>query len=457
MVWRIFKFFERFEYTHEAYKKKPLDFVKSFVGSGTKDISAEYFRQIQDLRLYPDYLSLKGMFSDIRDISANAGVLHRGYLLDGMHQPATSKLIGSWVGLDAKAAGKALKKLEKVGLIERVELPDFDTIEPPEPNLPKPPKTAKQIAAEKKAKAKAKRDAKKAEKTADNSSKAENSEAGEKREKTGKNYSALKNGKNGKTANGNTESKAASGKTANAESEIKTATALTGQGKGKEPQPGHHPAADAANRQGLPKGSKLKTGSQGASDDAEGTANCNIDSKQPAALSTAPPLPLPPLPTEADGSHSGQTEPPDGSPVSTEADGGAGLGDRAAGSNSRPPQHYDRPTFKEKYDPRCVAFAGEIYQAIFGSWGIGSSEGCRELGTFASQWFNAQHSAIGDEQLDILWGKGIEKAKQLGRKRRMNRGAKKPGAVWVTIFKGVLDKMVIERGTAVKVPKVQHA
>ena len=179
MVWRIFKFFERFEYTHDSFKKKPLQYVKSFVGSGTDDMSAEYFKQMQDLWLYDDYHRLKCVFADIRDISANAGIKHRGYLLDGSGRAATNSLIGSWVKLDGKAAGRVLKKLAKVGLIEWVPMPDFDNMDDPTP--PQPPEKAKtkaQIAADKR---KAKQEAALAKKAADKGDKAEKPKTGKKR------------------------------------------------------------------------------------------------------------------------------------------------------------------------------------------------------------------------------------------------------------------------------------
>ncbi len=425
MVWRIFKFFDRFEYTHDAFKKKPLYFTKSFVGSGFDAISAGYFKQIQDLKLYPDYLMLKGMFDDIRDISANAEVTYRGYLLDGGQCPASSKLIGSWVGLDARSANAALKKIQRAGLIELVELPDFDSMEDPTPpKPPEKPKTKKQIAAEKR---KAKAEAAKAKKAAADAAKAEKLEDAENREKSGKNSDPLKNGKNGKTANGKAEGETASGKTANVKGVIKAA-----KGK-KEPQPDHHPAADAAKGQtNVP---TLKTGPQGAADGVE-------VNEQPSPL----------LPTQADGPHSGDTAACTGSSESTQADGGDMSSAEPDGSDGIPPQHHE-PTFEQKYDRRCQSFAVSIYQAIGFRHPIGSPEAYREMATFATQWQYAQGSAIGDVQLGILWGKAVEEGKSIGRKIRRSKGPRKPGAVWVTIFKSRLSGMAAKRGTAAKAPQ----
>lgn len=127
-VWRIFKFSERFEPPDSdgLDPQKPLPYMRQLVGSGHDDISVEYFKQIQDLRLCPDYMMLKGVFLIIMEQSANRSITYRGYLLDGNCQPATNQLIGLWTMLDAKAAGAAMKKLAKVGLIERVPMPDFD-------------------------------------------------------------------------------------------------------------------------------------------------------------------------------------------------------------------------------------------------------------------------------------------------------------------------------------------
>jgi hypothetical protein len=78
------------------------------------------------LRSKADWLTLRGIFAELKAIAGNMSKLYRGYLLAANYKPATNKDIGCWLGLQNGQAKHALKGLASVGLIEQVTAPNFE-------------------------------------------------------------------------------------------------------------------------------------------------------------------------------------------------------------------------------------------------------------------------------------------------------------------------------------------
>lgn len=129
-VWHITDFRQRFELPDSVRmdRKRPLEFIREYVGSGESDDSILYSQQLEALPVCREtgfHLTCKGIFRDLREVVANWSQCYRGYLLDECLHPASEVKIAIWLRIDRKLAAKALRALEKVGLIEKVDVPAF--------------------------------------------------------------------------------------------------------------------------------------------------------------------------------------------------------------------------------------------------------------------------------------------------------------------------------------------
>ena len=451
-VWHIAEFSDRFEYREDAFKLKPLNYVKQYVGSGYNAVAAAVCKQVEELRLHPHFCRNKGAFSELKDRAANMGILHRGYLLDGKCRPAPTKQIAAWLGMTAAETNKTLSVLSEVGLIERVPLPNFDEPKPtvgPEPSNPTKPAKDK----DKPAGGGKKRGARPSRANSQPVRGGAAAQDGENPREKKKNKESLQNGK---TANDNSKSVTANDKRHTAEKEKKTAAEkpqpegqgedqAQGQGGTQRPQPGHHPAAIAAENK--PEGSSiddqgnrhLKVHCADGNVKTIGTAEGNMQ-----AQADAEPLPPAAVPTDADGTQEGSAPTAGHTENETDVDGGATPQSGTSPHSGSPPLLRNMPRTERAllmYDKVGHEFAMQVYQAIGFPAVAGSPMMARELGCFAKLWRDALDAQLGSELLAELWDKSIAKAKQLSRIRHKLR---KPGAVFSTVFNERLNGMIAE-------------
>ncbi len=127
-VRRIFRFQERFELPDDVRydRKRPLAYIRYYVGSGQDDESINFKRQIAACKANQRRHILLAVFNDLLEIAANYSKAYRGYILDENFRPAGIAKIAGWVGLRVDETGEILRKLEQIGLIEIVSMPEFD-------------------------------------------------------------------------------------------------------------------------------------------------------------------------------------------------------------------------------------------------------------------------------------------------------------------------------------------
>lgn len=87
------------------------------------------------------------------------------------------------------------------------------------------------------------------------------------------------------------------------------------------------------------------------------------------------------------------------------------------------------------YDPSGYAFAGEVYRAIGVQFAITEPKGRAEYEAFASAWQRAIQAKLKPSVLNDLWAKGIKSANQLERKKsRGYKFRKSAEATWMHLF-----------------------
>ncbi len=418
-VWHVTDFRQRFELPDSVRmnRKRPLEFTKEYVGSGKDDDTILYAQQLEALPVCQKagfHLLCKGVFRDIRERAANRSSRYRGYLLDECLQPASEAKIAAWLRIDRNLAARALRALEKVGLIEKVDVPAF---EPPATTPPEdaPVDDTKDETPRKK-KTTTKR--KKATGTGKKAEKTESSENLEKPRKTSENLgSPLKNGNgNGKpqllTANGNGEQ----------ELEQKTATAQAAPGLSEREQEHKHPNAEAEGLNGQQDNHK-----------ANGRPNHRLYANRGAegqcqGETASTPSAAPPMPTKPTGADAGGALTKTG----TDAGGGSGLHPDPSAS------HSDKLWM---YDPQ--EFAGQVYLAIREPHAPDTTEGRREMGNYHAAWCVAVDSGLKPSELERLWKKSVAEATTLGNRRQRHgvRVKKSHGAIWRSVFNKRLRAM----------------
>ena len=397
-VWRVFRFEERFELPDNVRfcRQKPLQYIREYVGSGQDDESIAYKQQLAILRSRPNRAELFLAFYEIRENAANRSRCYRGYLLDENFKPASEKKIGLLLKLDYKAARRVLKELAEIGLIERVPVPEFDL----GVNTPPP-------------------------KDSDNSERArETSSAHEKPREV---PSAFKNKDKSKS-----KKKTAIGKS---ESKKEKKTAIGKIEKEKQAE-----AEAESKAKTVPKGKIVPKTEAEPQAEAEAEGRAEKESHTGTIAQQAPTAAPPSVPTMPTVSDSGE--------------GADGIMPRD------PPQSvFNRATsqpgalrrsvagMRMLHDPAGREFAGRIYQAIGTPHPVHSTEGIRELTSFASAWLHAKAAGLTPAELESLWHRTIKDAEVHGRKRKIRPGVytKSPEAVWWATFKSRLKKLKQDR------------
>lgn len=402
-VWRVFRFEERFELSDDVRycRRTPLQYIREYVGSGQDDESIAYKQQLAILRSRPNRAELFLAFYEIRENAANRSRCYRGYLLDESFRPASEKKISLLLKLDYKVARRVLKELAEIGLIERVPVPDFDL----DVNTPPPQKSGNSGRARKKTNVPG---------NSRSSPGAFKKKEKEKEKKTATVIGKSESKKEKKTAIGKIEKEKQAEAEAEAEGKAKTVP------KGKiVPKTEAEPQAEA---------------------EAEAEGRAEKESHTGTIAQQAPTATPPSVPTMPTVSDSGE--------------GADGIMPRD------PPQSvFNRATsqpgvlrrsvagMRMLHDPAGREYALKIYKAICVPYPESSTEGIRELTSFASAWLHAKAAGLTPAELESLWHRTIKDAEVHGRKRKIRPGVytKSPEAVWWATFKSRLKKLKQDR------------
>ena len=128
-VWHIVRFRERWEMSGEYERKMGLEYLRLFIAAGGQKSteSTQFLAQLAELRHYypKDAYHLRGVLDELSALAGTMERRYRGYLLNARLQPATQAELAARLDLPRDEMLKALKALERVGLIERVPMPEF--------------------------------------------------------------------------------------------------------------------------------------------------------------------------------------------------------------------------------------------------------------------------------------------------------------------------------------------
>lgn len=298
----------------------------------------------------------------------------RGYWVDERMEPASAARVAAMTGVPPAAVEKAIRQLDRVGLIERLEMP----LRPDPEEIPSPPPPA-------------------TEPDLDGS-------GGEKPDGKGKKAGKQRTSK---SLRSQFEPTSKCLKEVEEESLRPSASAKKGN---KNPRPSASAEGEGnqnpAGGPGGPCGNPKPKAEGKAQADQEGNREWTREpkGKAEAALSptTAPPMLMPILPTEAE---------------------------------TRGSQKSKNETLLEGSG---IQFADLIYCAIFRDHVVGQVEEARERGEFASMWQRVLlvRPTLESAVLDRLWCGGLEDARRVGmmvgRRKYFREG---PGAYWTSIFK----------------------
>ena len=98
-----------------------------------------------------------------------------------------------------------------------------------------------------------------------------------------------------------------------------------------------------------------------------------------------------------------------------------------------------------KYDKDAQVFAFEIYETLGIAYALDLPEASREIGCFASAWAKAKQTGLPPPVLDELYTRAVAEAGKIAKRRRQHpQRCNKPGAVWRTVFKRLLNKRCTE-------------
>ncbi len=128
-VWHIVRFRERWEMSGEYERKMGLEYLRLFIAAGGQKSteSTQFLAQLAELRHYypKEYYHLRGVLDELSALAGTMERKYRGYLLNARLQPATLAELAARLDLPRDEMLKALKSLERVGLVERVPVPEF--------------------------------------------------------------------------------------------------------------------------------------------------------------------------------------------------------------------------------------------------------------------------------------------------------------------------------------------
>ena len=128
-VWHIVRFRERWEMSGEYERKMGLEYLRLFIAAGGQKSteSTQFLAQLAELRHYypKEFFHLRGVLDELSALAGTMERRFRGYLLNARLRAATLTELAARLDLTRDEMLKALKALERVGLIERVNLPTF--------------------------------------------------------------------------------------------------------------------------------------------------------------------------------------------------------------------------------------------------------------------------------------------------------------------------------------------
>jgi hypothetical protein len=106
-----------------------LEYLRLFIAAGGQKSteSTQFLAQLAELRHYypKEYYHLRGVLDELSALAGTMERKYRGYLLNARLQPATLAELAARLDVTRDEMLKALKSLDRVGLIERVNLPVF--------------------------------------------------------------------------------------------------------------------------------------------------------------------------------------------------------------------------------------------------------------------------------------------------------------------------------------------
>lgn len=92
---------------------------------------------------------------------------------------------------------------------------------------------------------------------------------------------------------------------------------------------------------------------------------------------------------------------------------------------------------EHRYHSDAKGFGSEIYRALKLPFSPVSTQGRRELGSFASMWMKAKKKSLSHTVLDELWRRAIQEACKIAPRRRKGDNV---SAIWCKVFNDLLAK-----------------
>jgi len=133
--WRFVRYAERF-----GAGQAP-QYLKFYVNAWDGD-GGEVVEAMKELRAEQDFIWIQGAICELLTKATNITTQYQGYLAH-LRQPAPPSRIGAWLGTNYRKADALLRKLERVGLMEKAPWPDAAG-DPPAQEPDKPTRQTKQ-------------------------------------------------------------------------------------------------------------------------------------------------------------------------------------------------------------------------------------------------------------------------------------------------------------------------
>jgi hypothetical protein len=128
----ISRYKERFEFVEaghlDRFRVGPPKFVRMPIGIGDENEWINFAKQKAQLKAKKNYDTYWNIFWELVDTAAYHNFGFRGYILNGMLQPANVSEIAGLIGRDSKSLKTALKELLDVGLIRYGIIPPLKAV-----------------------------------------------------------------------------------------------------------------------------------------------------------------------------------------------------------------------------------------------------------------------------------------------------------------------------------------
>jgi DNA-binding transcriptional ArsR family regulator len=399
-VWHIVRFRERWEMSGEYERKMGLEYLRLFIAAGGQKSteSTQFLAQLAELRHYypDDYYHLRGILDELSALAGTMERRYRGFLLNARLQAATVSELAARLGLSRQQMAKALKALERVGLVERIPIPQFPEELPekaPE-DAPKD-KDAQSKGRSNRGAGKGRPRAKKPGKSGRKCASSDNSEMFPNPPE------ALYEMTNGLNQARTLIGQSAKGKKANA------AHKSQGQGQGQEEEPPTTPPATPP-QEGQGPGPLRPQDVTAQADRHYSPEGHREPATPPARVYLGPKV----IPLHRDGdAHA--------------------IGDLL-------PRAMDGLAHGQAV--RAEDFAREIFHLLGPPFDAASRDGARNIGCFRHGWLDAIDAGLSPPQLEELWAKSTKDAAAIGQHRkRFYRGDGNPENYWRFRFNKHLD------------------